>query len=57
MLEAQDYMNFNPQIVDLHKNDTSPWPVLSIPGSSHENVNTFLLFFQKKSDANIEANS
>ena len=41
----------------VHKNGSSLWPVLSIPGSSYENLTKFLSpFFQKIPGANIETN-
>ena len=42
-------------LAKVHKKDTPLRPVLSIPGSSYENLNRFLTpFFQKLAGANIE---
>ena len=46
------------RLTNVHKKDTPLQPVLSIPGSSHENLNRFLPpFFQKLLRANIEINT
>ena len=45
-------------LAKVHKKDTPLRPVLSIPGSSYENLNRFLTpFFQKLTGANIETNT
>ena len=45
-------------LAKVHKKDTPPRTVLSIPGSSYENLNRFLTpFFQKLPGANIETNT
>ena len=45
-------------LAKVHKKDTPLRPVLSIPGSSYENLNRFLTpFFQKLPGANIETNT
>ena len=45
-------------LAKVHKKDTPLRPVLSIPGSSYENLNRFLTpFFQKLQGANIKTNT